>query len=217
MIDFTAAREAMVDGQIRPSGVTLYPVLKAFMDVPREVYVPQDKKSVAYVGEHIALSPDRKLMAARLQAKMLNELDLKPHELVLDVAGGTGYSTAIIAQLAEAVVMVEENDALADKAESTLSEQGVDNAIVVRNPLSEGAAKHGPFDVIVIEGGIEDFPATLLDQLKEGGRVAAFFDDSGNFACHIGHKQNGRIYWNAKFDGVVPILNGFAAEKAFTF
>ena len=217
MIDYQAARIAMVDGQIRPSDVTLYPIIEAMLNVPREVYVPTDMRAVAYVGKHIDLENSGVVLAPRILAKMLETLDIKPNELVLDIGVGMGYSAAVIARLAEAVIAVEENAELAGIAETTLSEQSADNAIVHTGSLAAGAAEHGPYDAIVVEGGVEALPDSLLSQLKIGGRIAAIFIDGPNGQCRIGVRTEAGISWDAVFDATAPVLSGFEVEKTFSF
>ena len=217
MIDYQAARIAMVDGQVRPSDVTLYPIIDAMLNVPREVYVPTDMRAVAYVGKHIDLENGGVVLAPRILAKMLETLDIQPNELVLDIGVGMGYSAAVIARLAEAVIAVEENAELAGIAETTLSEQSADNAIVHNGSLAAGAAEHGPYDAIVVEGGVEALPDSLLSQLKIGGRIAAIFIDGPNGQCRIGVRTEAGISWDAVFDATAPVLSGFEVEKTFSF
>ena len=217
MIDYQAARTAMVDGQVRPSDVTLHPIIEAMLNVPREAYVPVEKRSVAYIGAHIDLEDGRVILAPRILAKMLESLDIKSNELVLDVGVGLGYSAAVISHLAEAVIAVEENANMASAAETTLSEQSADNAVIYTGSLSDGAAEHSPYDVIVIEGGVQMLPESLLSQLKIGGRIAAIFIDGPSGQCRIGIRTDTGTSWNAVFDATAPILSGFEIENTFSF
>ncbi|MBL4872389.1 MAG: protein-L-isoaspartate O-methyltransferase [Rhodobacteraceae bacterium] len=217
MIDYQAARIAMVDGQVRPSDVTQYTIIDAMLSVPREVYVPDEMRPLAYVAQHINLDDGGVVLAPRTLAKMLESLDIKPDELVLDIGVGLGYSAAVIARLAEAVIAVEENTAQAAIAEVTLSEQSADNAVVHVGPLVDGAAEHGPYDAIVVEGGVQVLPDSLTSQLKVGGRIAAIFVDGPNGQCRIGVRTSAGISWDAVFDATAPVLPGFAAEKTFSF
>lgn len=217
MTDFQAAREAMVDCQVRPSDVTKYPIIDALLRTPREIYVPEAKQAVAYVGEHIAVGEERVILDPRTFAKMLDAISIRSDELVLDVACGTGYSTAIISHLAEVVVALENNEAMAKQAGETLSEAGIDNAIVVNAALSAGAPKHGPYDVIVVEAAIQEFPDTLANQLKDGGRVVAIIDDGEISQCKVGIKTGQKIAWRAEFDATAPLLAGFEKPEAFSF
>jgi len=173
MTDFRHRRITMVDTQVRPSDVTKFPIIDAMLTIPREVFVPESQREAAYVGEHVELAPGRVVLDPRTLAKILDALDVQPVELVLDVGCGLGYSTAVIARLAEAVVAVEEDETMVAEAQARLSAESVDNAAVIGGPLAGGSAKHGPFDVVAIEGAVEEVPAALLAQLKEGGRIAA--------------------------------------------
>ncbi len=217
MIDFAAAREAMVDCQVRPSDVTRYPVILAMLDVPREVYVPDGLRAVAYYGEHVPLGNGRVVLDPRVFAKMLDAAEIGPNDLVLDVGCGLGYSAAEIAHMAEAVVAVEEDAAMAAAAEATLSAQGVETAVVKAGPLAAGVPAHGPYDVIVFEGGVERLPAAIADQLKPGGRIVAIFVDGASGQARLGLKVDGGIAWRRAFDATAPVLPGCAATKEFEF
>ena len=205
----------MVDTQVRPSDVTKFPIIEAMLQVPREVYVPRDRREAAYVGGNVEIAPGRVVLEARTLAKMLDALDIQPGEIVLDLGCGLGYSAAVIARLADTVVAVEEDAELAAEAQRALSDEGVDNAVVVAGPLAAGAAKHGPYDVITVEGGIETLPQALADQLKEGGRIAAVFMEGALGTVKIGIRQGGRIDWRFAFNAAAPLLPGFARARGF--
>lgn len=215
MTDFAARRTMMVDTQVRPSDVTKYTIIEAMLTIPREAFVPADKREAAYVGEHVGLGGGRVVIDPRTLAKMLDALDIQPTELVLDLGCGLGYSTAVIARMAEAVVAVEEDEAMAAEAQRILSSQGADNAAVVTGKLAQGAAKSGPYDVIILQGAIEVLPAAIEAQLKEGGRVAALFMEGNLGVARVGYKIDGRITWRQVFNASAPVLPGFAAHKAF--
>ena len=215
MQDFAALRTVMVDTQVRPQDVTKFNIIEAMLSVAREAYLPDDLRAVAYVGGDIALDGGRVVLEARTQGKMLDALDIQPDELVLDLGCGLGYSAAVLAHLSEAVVAVEEVESLSSEAQSILSGQGVDNVAVIEGPLAQGSAKHGPYDVIVIEGGVEQVPAALTDQLKDGGRIAAIFMDGALGECRIGHKLDGKMNWRMAFNATAPVLTGFTREAGF--
>ena len=215
MTDFATRRVMMVDTQVRPSDVTKFPIIEAMLSVPREVYVPRDRREAAYIGENIVLAPNRVMLEPRTMAKLLDALDVKPTETILDLGCGLGYSTAVIARMAEAVVAVEEDETLGAEAQSILSGESVDNAAVIVGPLASGAAKHGPYDVITIQGGVETVPQALIDQLKDGGRIGAIFMEGALGIARIGYKLDGKVDWRFSFNATAPVLKGFAAERAF--
>ncbi|MCB2125323.1 MAG: protein-L-isoaspartate O-methyltransferase [Rhodobacteraceae bacterium] len=215
MTDFAARRTMMVDTQVRPNDVTKYPIIEAMLAVPREAFVPAASREAAYVGGNIEIAPGRVMLEPRTLAKMLDALDIQPGDLVLDVGCGLGYSAAVIARMAEAVVALEEDADLARDAQARLSSEGADNAAVIEGPLAQGAAKHGPYDVIVVGGAAEAVPQALLDQLKEGGRIGCVFMEGALGTCRIGHRLDGIVAWRFAFNATAPVLPGFAARREF--
>jgi protein-L-isoaspartate(D-aspartate) O-methyltransferase len=215
MSEFATRRVMMVDTQVRPSDVTKFPIIDALLSVPRETYVPDDKREAAYVGENLTIAPDRVVLEARTLAKLLDALDIQPGELVLDIGCGLGYSAAVIARLAETVVAVEEDETLAAEAQRLLSEEGVDNAIVVAGALAEGSAKCAPYDVITLQGGVEVVPDRVLGQLKDGGRIGAVFVDGAVGTASVGYKAGGKVTWRAVFNASAPVLRGFRKPQGF--
>ncbi len=209
-------RTMMVDTQVRPSDVTKFPIIAAMLAVPREAYVPQAAQPVAYMDAPVPLARGREMPEARVLAKMMDALDIHLADQVLVLGGGLGYSTAVLARMADSVVMVEEDEALAVEAEAALAAADVDNAVVLRGPLAEGAAKAGPFDVIFIEGGIETLPEGLVAQLREGGRMVAMFQTGALGEVRIGRKSDGHIGWRFAFNASAPVLPGFAAAHGFS-
>ena len=217
MPDFTARRTMMVDTQVRPSDVTKFPIIEAMLAVPREVFVPDAKREAAYMGENMALGDGNYLLEPRTLAKMLDALDIQGDELVLDIGSGFGYSAAVIAQMAEAVVAVDSDEQRAGEAQTLLSDSGADNVIMHVGPLADGAAGHGPYDVITVQGGVEDVPAALLDQLKDGGRIACLFMEGALGAMRVGYKIDGQINWRFTFNAGAPVLAGFEKVASFAF
>lgn len=217
MPDYDALREAMVDTQVRPSDVTRLPIIEAFLAVPREEYVPAQLRRAAYIGENLPLGPQRTILEPRTFAKMLEAVDPGPGDLVLDLGCGLGYSAAVIARMADAVVAVEEDAAMAKEAQTLLGEQGADNVAVEQAPLAEGAPRHGPYDAIVVEGAVERIPQAIEDQLKEGGRIVALFMEGTLGVARIGRKVEGVLSWRFLFNASAPVLPGFARDPAFEF
>ncbi|MBT4230470.1 MAG: protein-L-isoaspartate O-methyltransferase [Rhodobacteraceae bacterium] len=215
MSDFAARRLMMVDTQVRPSDVTKFPIIDAMLTVQRELFVPRDKREAAYIGKNVGLGDGRVLLEARSLAKMLDALDLQKTDLVLDIGAGLGYSAAVMARMSEAVVALEDTPERIAEAQDALTEAEADNVILQLGHLVEGAAQHGPYDVIVIEGAVEMVPPGLVAQLKEGGRIACIFSDAALGTAKIGYKLNGRVTWRALFNAGAPLLPGFQAARDF--
>ncbi len=215
MTDFSARRTMMVDTQVRPSDVTKFPIIDAMLSVKREDFVPSAKREAAYMGENLGLGGNRVLLEPRTLAKMLDVLDIGQDELVLDIGAALGYSSAVISYMAQAVVALEEDADMAHEAEEGLMSAGIDNVVVHSAPLHEGAAEHGPYDVILIEGGVSHVPEAILAQLKDGGRMAGIFMDGALGEVRVGYKLDGRMNWRRSFNAGAPILEGFEKHDAF--
>jgi len=215
MTEFAARRVMMVDTQVRPSDVTKFPIIDAMLTVPREAYVPRHRREAAYMGDNLDIGGGRVVLDPRTLAKMLESLDIQPTDLVLDLGCGLGYSSAVIARLADTVVGVEEDPAMAAEAQQLLSAEGVDTAVVIAGALAAGAMKHAPYDVITIQGGVEMVPEALLAQLKDGGRVGALFMEGALGTMKVGYQRHGAISWRPMFNAFAPILDGFKKPRAF--
>ncbi|WP_370402206.1 protein-L-isoaspartate O-methyltransferase family protein [Sulfitobacter sp. JB4-11] len=216
MRDFASRRTMMVDTQVRPSDVTKFPIIDAMLTVPRENFVPSAQREAAYMGENLDLGQGRVMLEPRTLAKMLDALAIGNGELVLDLGCSMGYSTAVIAHMAEAVVAVEEDETMAHEAQEALLAVGADNALVHHGPLTEGAPKHGPYDVIIVEGGVQNVPQALTDQLKDGGRIACLFMEGALGEVRLGHKRDGIVSWRMVFNASAPVIRGFEADSVFS-
>jgi protein-L-isoaspartate(D-aspartate) O-methyltransferase len=216
MPDFAALRRTMVDTQVRPADVTEFPIIDALLRVPRERFVPPGLEGAAYLGENLPLGGGRVMLDPRTLSKMLDALNLTPDDLVLLVGSGTGYSAAVLARLVAAVVAVEEDEAMASDSQPVLAETGSDAVIVEVGPLRAGAPRHGPYDAVLIEGGIERLPDALAAQVREGGRIAALFMEGQHGEVRIGHVgRGGHVDWRPAFNAGAPVLSGFATEAVF--
>ena len=217
MISYEERRRTMVDTQVRPADVSHFTVIDAMLAVPRERFVPEGWREAAYAGENVPLAPGRVLFEPRTVAKMLDSVDIQPQHVVLDVGCGLGYVAALISRMAEAAVALEEDHALAHEAEQLLAAEGADNAVVIEGPLADGAGKHGPYDVILIEGAVEELPDSFTDQLNEGGRIACLFMEGELGVMRLGIKADGALTWRFAFNAGAPVLPGFTRQHTFTF
>lgn len=215
MTDYKTRRKTMVDTQIRPSDVTKFPIIEAFLSVPREKFVPDGKREAAYIGENFKIGQSRVILEPRTLAKLLDALDIRNDELVLDIGPGLGYSSAVISPMAEVVIAVEDDSSMANEAEEILTEVGADNVVIQIGKLEDGAPEHGPYDVIILQGGVEKIPSSILKQLKNGGRVGAIFVEEGLGTAKIGFKLNDKINWRYSFNAAAPVLPGFFKQKDF--
>lgn len=215
MTDYATRRTMMVDTQVRPSDVTKFPIIDAMLSVKREAFVPRKLREAAYMGENLDLGGSRTILEPRTLAKALDALDIQGDELVLDIGCALGYSTAVMARMAELVVAVEEDEGMSQEAQTLLLDNGADNAVVHHGPLTEGAPEHGPYDVVMVQGAVEHLPQTLLDQIKDGGRIACLFMEGALGVVRIGYKIDGDVTWRFSFNAGAPVLPGFEKHAAF--
>lgn len=217
MADFAQQRVTMVDTQVRPSDVTSFTIIDAMLSIPREEFVPADKRDLAYVGGPIDVAPGRHLLDARVTGKMLDAIDVKPTDVVLEIGAGGGYITALLARMSQAVVAVEVNADLAAEAEASLGAQGLDNAAVMAADMALGSAKNAPFDAIFVSGAVEEVPQALLDQLRDGGRIIAIVMEGALGEVRLGLKTAGHVSWRMEFNATAEVLPGFARAPGFVF
>ncbi len=212
----------MVDGQLRTTDVNRIPLLDAFLSVPREAFVPARLKPLAYIDEDLEVtspgSDERRfLMEPSPFAKMLQLAEIGPADLVLDVGAGTGYSAAILSLVAGSVIALESDAALADGATARLAEFGYDNVAVVQGPLPAGYASEAPYDVIVVEGAVDEVPQALFDQIKDGGRLVVVEGHGNAGVVKLYVKQGDAVSGRRGFNAAVRPLPGFQKEPAFEF
>lgn len=218
-VDFLEQRVKMVDGQVRTTDVTDTAILDAMLDLPREQFVPADRRLLAYMDEDIALAGDagRFLMRPSPFAKLVQLADIRAGDLVLDVGCGTGYSSAVLSRIAGFVVALESDAALAAEARDRLAAVGCDNVSVVEGALPSGHAAQAPYDVIVIEGAVDDAPHGLIAQLKEGGRLVAVTGEGNSGRATLWIREGGLVSSRAVFNAAVAPLAAFRREPAFQF
>lgn len=219
MTDFTLARRNMVDGQLRPNRVTNSQLLAAIGALPREKFLPDSLRSVAYSDEDVPLGNGRFLMEPMVLARLIQTLQPLETDRALVVASGRGYGAALLARLVKTVVAVESDAGLAAAAESTLKELGLGNIEQKVGPLEAGAAASGPYDVILIEGAVRQVPSAILDQLVDGGRMGTIVAGPPGAlgSAQLFVKDGGVASGRPLFDAGTPALPGFAPPPRFTF
>jgi len=218
MVDFATVRMNMVESQLRTNKVTDQRVLEGFETVPRERFVPERLKSLAYIDEDLRISGNRYMMEPMVLARLMDWADLQPSDVVLVVGAGSGYSLAILARIVATAVGLESDAELAKQGESRLQELGVDNAVMIQGEMSKGYAKQGPYDVILINGAVGEVPKTLTDQLTDGGRlVTVVRSDTGPGRAMLMERWGDAVGRRTLFDANTPILPGFERQVGFVF
>ena len=215
MTSYEILRKTMVDTQVRPAGVSRFDVIEAISETPRELFIPDQLKELSYVEGHIGLGCGGFIIEARILAKLLQNLAINTKELVLVIGRGCGYTAAVVGRLSELVVGVDCNQMNVEISNRAVVAAGVDNVIMVEGELAAGAPQHGPYDVLVFSGGIHQFPSELVEQIKENGRVAGFFNEGGLTHARIGIKSRGVISWRTCFDCDIPLMKEFEACNKF--
>lgn len=221
--DFSERRVKMVDGQVRTTDVTDAAILSAMLSVPREAFVDNGQRELAYIDEDLryASTADsdqpRYLMEPSPFAKLVQLAEVGSSDVVLDVGCGTGYSAAVLSKLAGSVIALESDATLAAKATETLSSLGYDNVVVVSGALSAGYASEAPYDVIFVGGSAEQVPDALLAQLKEEGRLVVVEGHGNAGVARVFLKSGGTVTSRKAFNAAVKPLPGFNRTREFEF
>jgi protein-L-isoaspartate(D-aspartate) O-methyltransferase len=222
MTDYTAARLNMVESQVRPNGITDRRIIAAVEQVPRELFVPESRRAVAYMDEDVPLEPadkasgPRALIEVMAFARMLQHALIKPSDKLLLVGAGTGYGAAVAALLAQRVVALECDAGLAAAARRNLA--GAANVSLVEGPLAAGVAAEQPFDVILAEGRVEEVPEAWLNQLADAGRLVAFVGETEMSQACVYTRSGSSVAVRQVFDASVAALPGLRKKKpAFVF
>jgi protein-L-isoaspartate(D-aspartate) O-methyltransferase len=201
---FETMRRAMVSNQLRTTSVDDPRVVEAMARVPREDFVPVDRRDVAYTDVSIPLGGGRALNSPMATARLLNEAGITANDHVLIVGSATGYAVAISTLLARSVVGLDCDANLA----------GAGNVV---GPLEDGCADKGPYDVIVIDGAVEQIPVALIDQLAPGGRLATAIIENGVTRLAVGRRGGSGFALIAFADADAVVLPGFQKPRAFVF
>ena len=216
-MDFAAARQNMVDCQILPNRVDDQRIVDALLKIPREKFVPDNLTGIAYVDEIVPLGGQRYVMEAMVVARLLQTAALNAEDVALSIGCGTGYATAVLAQIVDTVVAVEPDKGLVQKANENLAAIGLDNVAVVEGKLEDGNIEQGPYNVIFFDGAVQTVPDAICDQLAEGGRLVAIVSSERVGTAYLYSRFGGVISKREVFDAGTPLLPGFGKQKAFVF
>lgn len=217
-MDFAAARRIMVDSQIRPSNVTDPEIVAALLSVPRETFVPASRRGVAYSELEIETSEGRALWTPRDFSKLLKALDPQRSDIALVLGAGAGYETAVLAQLVETVIGLEDDEALIVSATERLAEIGADRAVIVDGALNAGLPDQGPFDLILINGMVETVPDAWTAQLTDNGRLGVVVQTTdGLGSARIYRRSGSAVSFRAVFEARPPKFTAFNAAPGFAF
>jgi len=216
MFDTATARRLMVDGQVRVADVTDPDLLEAMLALPRERFVPPERAELAYLDTDIPIAKGRALLKPMVLAKLIQAADVRRADHVLDVACGTGYSTAVLARLAGTVIGLEDDPDLARQAREALAAVGARVEVAV-GPLAAGWPAAAPYDVILVNGATEIAPEALGRQLKPDGRLACVLGRPSAGKATIYRVSEGHLVGRPVFDAAAPLLPGFAAPPEFVF
>ena len=210
MQDYSLARRAMVDSQLRPEAVTDRRVLAAMATVERERFVPESAKALAYFDRPLRLAGGRAMMPPAALGRLLSELAPRTGERALVVGSGTGYAAALLKAIGIDTVALESDEGLARAARDA----GVETVV---GDLAAGWAKDAPYDIVLLDGAVEEVPGDLLKQLTENGRLAGAIADRGVTRLVVGRVAGGSLGLRSLADADVAVLPGFSRPRAFNF
>ncbi len=218
-MDYAAARRSMVENQIRTNRVRDPLVVDAMSSLPRELFLPDRMRGIAYADEDIPLGNGRFLIEPLVAALLLQTAEIRSDDVVLTVGCATGYLAALAAAIASAVVALEEEAELAACASDVLAGLGMNTVAVVEGPLSQGYAKQAPYDVILFAGAIASVPETIAAQLANRGRMVAVMRGSARLSGRgaLFLRTTGALSRRDVFDAGTPFLPGFEPHETFTF
>jgi protein-L-isoaspartate(D-aspartate) O-methyltransferase len=212
--DFEHMRRAMVSNQLRTTAVSDPRVIAAMSAVPRERYVPPESSSLAYIDRSIPIGANRALNPPMTTGRLLTEAHPRSEDHALVIGAATGYASALLAELVESVVALEQDAALLEAARKAPASPRV---TIVEGPLGAGWKKKQPYDLILIDGAVELVPQALIDQLADGGRLAVAIIDRGVTRLAIG-KRSGKGFGLVAFtEAEAAPLPGFERPKSFSF
>ena len=223
MINFDIARENMIESQVRPNGITDNRVIAAMAEIAREAFVPEGQRGLAYMDEDIVVSTnagseDRALMEPMAFARLVQLAAVKQGDFVLDIGCASGYSAAVLAHLAQSVVAIDESETLCETASANHDSMEISNIAVLQGAHAVGCPAEAPFDVVILEGRVPAVPQSLLDQLKDGGRLVAVVGNDTVAQAQLWIRQGDAFSSRNEFSATIAPLPGIEVERpAFTF
>ena len=211
----------MVDGQVRTNDVTDHRIIDAMMTVPREAFVPEELRALAYLDRDLDVGGDgdvrRYLLAPQITGKLLQAAEIAAGDNVLIVGCATGYLAALAAPLGARITATESAQALVSRAQAILAELGIGNVTVKAAAPAEGDPAGAPFDVIILNGATEIAPESLFGQLGEGGRLVGVFAKTHPARAMIVTRSHGDLGNRVLFDAAAPVLPGLNRVPGFVF
>jgi protein-L-isoaspartate(D-aspartate) O-methyltransferase len=213
--EFTVHRRAMIDSQLRTSGISQPWVVSAMGAIAREKFVPESMRPVAYMDRSINAGPGRKLSPPVAAAMLLEAAEIVPDDNILLIGAATGYLSCLIASRAESIVAVEDDTALAKQASEILKDYT--NITISGAAMTSGAPEHAPYSLLIIDGAIAELPHSLIAQLKDGGRVVTGLAQGSVTRLASGIKRAGTVSLRPFADTEIAILPGFAKKAEFVF
>jgi protein-L-isoaspartate(D-aspartate) O-methyltransferase len=212
------ARFNMIEQQIRPWNVLDPAVLDLLALVRREDFLPPAYRALAFVDTEVPLPEGQCMLAPKVEARLLQELDLKRHERVLEIGAGSGFMAALLAHRVRAVTSLEIRPTLATFAAGNLQRAAITNAKVRVLDGARGLPDDAPFDAIVLSGSVDSVPQALLEQLSPGGRLVGIVGDEPVMrAVRVRRLADARFETTDLFDTVAPRLSGFGEPSRFRF
>ncbi len=221
MSGFATARQKMVDGQVRTNDVTDTRILDAMLALPRELFVPEGRRALAYLDQDLDVSESgaarRYMIKAQTLAKLLQAAEIKPTDNVLVVGSATGYAAALASRLAAKVTATESDSVLVAKGKEVLGQLGLTNVAFETATPADGHPANAPYDVIVLNGATEVAPEQLFEQLAEGGRLVGVLAATRPARAVIVTKSHGDLGHRPLFDTAAPVLPGMERVPSFVF
>ena len=207
----------MIDGQVKPLSNIEPSILEALYNIDRKDYIPENFRDFSYSEKNVYVGNGRYLPKPAITAKLLSALKVETLETVLIIGSGTGYSAAITSKIAETVICIEEDQDLITFSESIASSNSMNNIVFIKNKLSKGYIDQGPYSCILIEGGVEEVPNIILDQIAEGGKLVTVIMQNDTGSAIKYSRKNNQIISQFLFSIEAPSLKSFEKAKKFIF